>query len=87
MKNKLKLCIIFTILVGWLNAQETTKIPLPTNLEEGYPRLYITENGKKKLEKTIQLIFPGFILSCDNSQYIFLPLLLYRSAHKYKPKY
>lgn len=41
-------------MVGWLNAQETAKIPLPTNLEEGYPRLYITESGKKDLEKTIK---------------------------------
>jgi hypothetical protein len=54
MNKKLGLSIIFTILVGWLNSQETTKIPLPTNLEEGYPRLYITESGKKDLEKTIK---------------------------------
>ncbi|RTE54982.1 hypothetical protein EHW67_06375 [Arenibacter aquaticus] len=37
-----------------LLAQNTSKIPLPSNLEQGYPRLYITESEKKDLQKTIQ---------------------------------
>ena len=35
-------------------AQNTTKIPLPTNLEQGYPRIYITNSEKKDLQKTIK---------------------------------
>ena len=35
----------------WANAQN---IPLPKNLEQGYPRMYITQAGKGKLEKTIE---------------------------------
>ncbi|ALJ06756.1 hypothetical protein APS56_06040 [Pseudalgibacter alginicilyticus] len=54
MKNKLGLSIVLVFIVGWLNAQEINKIPLPTNLEQGYPRLYVTESGKKDLEKTIK---------------------------------
>ena len=46
------------LLVGFFNhvviGQTYDKIPVPTNLEQGYPRLYITENGKKDLEKTIK---------------------------------
>ena len=41
---------------GYLSAQntETAKIPLPENLKQGYPRLYITDSEKKGLLKTIQ---------------------------------
>lgn len=35
-------------------AQNVEIIPLPTNLEQGYPRLHITQSGKKNLEKTIK---------------------------------
>ncbi|KAA5825198.1 hypothetical protein FPF71_08385 [Algibacter amylolyticus] len=53
----LKQFITLTILICAMplaNAQVNSTIPLPTNLEEGYPRLYITESGKKDLEKTIK---------------------------------
>ncbi|MCG9792852.1 hypothetical protein [Flavobacterium algicola] len=30
------------------------QIPLPQNLEQGYPRIYITQKGKKDLQKTIK---------------------------------
>ncbi|MHA7944824.1 hypothetical protein ACJOV8_017235 [Formosa sp. 3Alg 14/1] len=30
------------------------QIPLPENLEQGYPRIYITQKGKKDLQKTIK---------------------------------
>ncbi|MCM4156941.1 hypothetical protein DHD80_13105 [Gramella sp. AN32] len=35
-------------------AQNVQKIPVPTNLEQGYPRLYITEAEKNDLKETIQ---------------------------------
>lgn len=37
-----------------VQAQIEGTIPLPENLEQGYPRLYITQSGKKDLEKTIK---------------------------------
>lgn len=43
-------CSVSSILI----AQESNKIPLPTNLEQGYPRLYITQDEKKDLQKTIK---------------------------------
>ncbi|SDM69213.1 hypothetical protein [Kriegella aquimaris] len=46
----LVLCVLGTI----VRAQTFDKIPLPTNLEQGYPRLYITQSEKKSLEKTIK---------------------------------
>ncbi|WP_212635270.1 heparinase II/III family protein [Pseudozobellia thermophila] len=36
------------------NAQSVDKIPLPGHMEQGYPRLYITQQEKKALEKTIK---------------------------------
>lgn len=53
MKQRISIAIILTCIVGFLKAQEV-KIPLPSGLEEGYPRLYITQDGKKHLEKTIK---------------------------------
>ena len=44
------LCILSLV----LKAQSPDKIPLPTNLEQGYPRLYIKQSEKKNLQKTIQ---------------------------------
>lgn len=35
------------------NSQVNNKIPLPKNLEQGYPRLYITQDEKGQLEQTI----------------------------------
>ena len=49
--------ILFVLLISfgsWVKAQEGSKIPLPKKLEQGYPRLYITQAEKSKLEKTIQ---------------------------------
>lgn len=50
MKKILVTIILLTSLGSWTAAQ----IPLPKNLEQGYPRLYITEQGKSSLEKTIK---------------------------------
>ncbi|PNW28404.1 hypothetical protein [Formosa algae] len=37
-----------------LQAQNQEKIPLPSELEQGYPRIYITQSEKKDLLKTIK---------------------------------
>ncbi|MDO5971777.1 heparinase II/III family protein [Flavivirga aquimarina] len=48
---KKTLVLIALISLGkWSQAQ----IPLPKNLEQGYPRLHITQEGKKDLQKTIK---------------------------------
>ena len=50
----------FTLVVGfclfttYISAQNSGDIPLPKNLEQGYPRLYITNSEKKDLQKTIK---------------------------------
>lgn len=49
--KKISILIVLTCIVGILKAQE---IPLPKNLEQGYPRIYISQSGKKALEKTIK---------------------------------
>lgn len=52
-KNKMKKTfplIVLIALCSWSYAQ----IPLPQNQEQGYPRLYITQNEKEDLQKTIQ---------------------------------
>lgn len=54
MIKKISTLIILISLGSWITAQETTRIPLPENLEQGYPRLYITQAEKSDLEKTIQ---------------------------------
>lgn len=54
MIKRLTLFVILISLGSWVKAQEVSKIPLPKNLEPGYPRLYITQAEKSKLEKTIQ---------------------------------
>ncbi|MCG1037430.1 hypothetical protein [Polaribacter sargassicola] len=57
MRNKtvgrLIFCLSFVLVIK-LEAQTNADIPVPTNLEQGYPRLYITESGKKDLKKTIK---------------------------------
>jgi len=53
MKQKFVIIIIFIFLADCLIAQDANKIPLPTNLKQGYPRLYITESEKHNLEQTI----------------------------------
>ncbi|MEP5341828.1 MAG: six-hairpin glycosidase [Algibacter sp.] len=50
MKKRIIPIILSSFLGFWLHAQ----IPLPKNLEQGYPRLYITQDGKKDLQKTIK---------------------------------
>lgn len=45
---------ICLFLITNIYAQNNVIIPLPTNLEQGYPRLHITQSGKKGLEKTIK---------------------------------
>ncbi|WP_199269848.1 hypothetical protein [Algibacter sp. L1A34] len=54
MINKLSIFLVFALFNSMLIAQTLDKIPMPTNLEQGYPRLYITQEGKKDLEKTIK---------------------------------
>ena len=46
--------LIMLFVVTNFYSQSNDNIPLPTNLEEGYPRLYITQSGKRDLEKTIK---------------------------------
>ena len=53
MIKKLTLFIIVISLASWIKAQESTKIPIPENLPQGYPRIYITAEEKGDLEKTI----------------------------------
>lgn len=48
--KKILVLAILIFLGEWSQAQ----IPLPENLEQGYPRLHITQDGKKDLEKTIK---------------------------------
>lgn len=54
MINKLYLVLLVVLFNNVLIAQTPDKIPVPTHLEQGYPRLYITQDGKKDLEKTIK---------------------------------
>lgn len=49
-KKLIALLIISTLFIDFIDAQ----IPLPTNLEQGYPRLYVSDSGKKGLKKTIK---------------------------------
>ncbi|GLR18450.1 hypothetical protein [Portibacter lacus] len=51
-----KICIVIGIylLASNIQAQNSINIPLPENLEQGYPRIYITDEEKPGLEKTIQ---------------------------------
>lgn len=52
--NDRKVLYLFLLFCHFLFAQNDVKIPLPQNLEQGYPRLYITQSEKKSLEKTIK---------------------------------
>ncbi|GAB5552964.1 MAG: heparinase II/III family protein [Saprospiraceae bacterium] len=54
MSKKLTLCLLFAFLGNWALAQNENKIPLPKNLNQGYPRLYLTQAEKVNLEQTIQ---------------------------------
>lgn len=54
MRNKLITFITLIISTSWLMAQESTLIPTPDDLPQGYPRLYITDEGKHDLNTIIQ---------------------------------
>lgn len=54
MKKIQVLIIVLTSLTYLCHAQQGKTIPLPKNLEQGYPRLHITQGEKKDLEKTIK---------------------------------
>lgn len=51
MIKKLTILIVLINMAIWASAQQ---IPLPKNLKQGYPRMYITQADKGKLEKIIQ---------------------------------
>lgn len=55
MIKKLIIITIF-ILIGSISytQKKSSAIPLPKNLEQEYPRLYISQEGKKDLQKTIK---------------------------------
>ncbi|MBX2876825.1 MAG: hypothetical protein KTR30_32205 [Saprospiraceae bacterium] len=53
MSNKYVLIIILSCLGPWVQAQNSGRIPLPTHLVHTFPRLYITQDEKQDLEKTI----------------------------------
>ncbi len=46
--------IAFALYQSLAIAQTTNKIPLPSDLPQGYPRIYITQDEKSNLELTIQ---------------------------------
>jgi len=54
MINRIYLFLVIVLFNSVLVAQTLDEIPVPTHLEQGYPRLYITQDGKKDLEKTIK---------------------------------
>ncbi|MDW7691202.1 hypothetical protein R9C00_19380 [Flammeovirgaceae bacterium SG7u.111] len=54
MIKKLTITLILTWLGSWALAQEAAKIPLPTDLVQGYPRLYITQEEKASLEELVK---------------------------------
>lgn len=49
----LGLILVFFLAAG-VYGQEGVRIPIPENLEQGYPRIYITQGEKSQLENTIQ---------------------------------
>ncbi|WP_406683259.1 heparinase II/III family protein [Seonamhaeicola sp. MEBiC1930] len=54
MKNLIKVIAFILFAEGIAIAQEIKTIPLPENLEQGYPRIYISQSEKKELQKTIK---------------------------------
>ncbi|MRT93777.1 hypothetical protein [Ancylomarina sp. 16SWW S1-10-2] len=54
MIKKLSIFVALVCIGMLAKAQDTNIIPLPENLHEGFPRLYITQDEKGDLEKTIQ---------------------------------
>jgi hypothetical protein len=54
MTRKLTISVLFSLAGFLVHAQVSNLIPLPENFEQEYPRLYITQNEKVNLEKTIE---------------------------------
>jgi len=54
MRTKLTVLFVLLSLGCWTIAQETTQIPLPKNLEQTHPRLFIKQEDKGALEQTIK---------------------------------
>ncbi|WP_206667084.1 hypothetical protein [Seonamhaeicola maritimus] len=52
--KQFKTILLITCFASFGTAQELNKIPLPENLEQGYPRIYISQSEKKDLQKTIK---------------------------------
>ncbi|WP_185967754.1 hypothetical protein [Formosa sediminum] len=48
------LALGISVLSVTMFAQKSSKIPLPSQLEQAYPRIYITQSEKKDLQKTIK---------------------------------
>lgn len=53
MRTKIAVLLALLSLGNWVSAQDVV-IPLPTNLEQSHPRLYIKQEDKGALEKTIE---------------------------------
>ncbi|WP_208021449.1 hypothetical protein [Flavicella sediminum] len=51
---KIKNIVLLLFLANFLGTGVSAQIPLPENQEQGYPRLNITQAGKKDLKKTIK---------------------------------
>ncbi|MDO7171597.1 six-hairpin glycosidase [Mariniflexile sp. AS56] len=49
----MKKTLVLVALIS-LGSLSHSQIPLPNNLEQGYPRIYITQDEKKELQKTIK---------------------------------
>ncbi len=54
MITRLSIYLLLSFSFAFIQAQNNTNIPLPKSLEPGYPRIYITQEEKGNLEKTIQ---------------------------------
>lgn len=53
--NKIQILIFLILFLGIKTiAQDSFTFPIPENLPEGYPRIYLTQSEKNELEKTIQ---------------------------------
>lgn len=56
-KSTMESLLFLLVLIGHVLAsfaQSPIQIPIPTNLAQGYPRIYISQSEKKNLQKTIK---------------------------------
>lgn len=53
MNIKMRLVLALTLFIAFTHCLQA-QIPLPDNLEQGYPRLYVTQSGKRALKKMIK---------------------------------